>query len=419
MTNHNISVELKDDKGLVQGFCSSKFESVLDTFVENFERRDEVGACAAVTHEGETVVDLWGGRFSEVGDVPWTSDTLAMVYSASKGVTALIANVLIDRGLLDPCQLIADIWPEYAVNGKEKTTVRMMLDHTAGVPVLRETVKVDGFYDWDYMCDLLAKQAPYWEPGTQQGYHGVTSGWAVGELIRRVTGKSVGANIQEILSQPLGLDLWCGLPEEYEPRVSALIKPTVTGHEKLDEVFVMAQTDPESIPGNFINNSGGWMDDGGADTRESHAAEIPSVNCVTNARGLAGAYRPFSLGGSYDGHSFVSADTLVGMEQISAATACDQTLRLRTAWSLGFSKRVDNRKSSDDPCPLVLGPRAFGHVGSGGSIGFAEPEEGMSFGYVMNKMGMTMSLNDRGQSLVDAVYKTLDYRSNSSGTWTK
>lgn len=418
MKNNSISISLKDDKGLVQGHCSDQFHSVLDTFVENFEKRDEVGASVVVTHEGETVVDLWGGRSSEATNEAWARDALSVVFSCTKGITGMIANILIERGLLDPCQPVADIWPEYATNGKEKTTVRMMLDHTAGVPVLRETVKDNGFYDWDYMCDLLASQQPYWEPGSKQGYHGVTYGWTIGELIRRVTGKSVGTNIQEILSKPLGLDLWCGLPEDIIPRVVPLI-PAVQGEhdEDRDEVFRLAEEDPTSIPAQFIFNDGGWLSQQRFDTKESYMCEMPGTNGVSNARGLAGAYRPFALGGSVDGHKFVGADTLVGMEQISAATSRDQTLLVRTAFSLGFAKRVDDRRRSTDRCPLVLGSRAFGHVGAGGSVGFAEPAEGMSFGYNMNKMGATLSLTDRGQSLVDAVYQTLDYRSNAAGYW--
>ena len=153
------------------------------------------------------------------------TDSVSLVFSSTKGIMALVANMLIERGLLDPFQPVAEIWPEFACNGKENATVRMMLDHTVGVPVLRTPVKPDGFYDWDYMCDLVAAEPAFWVPGSMQGYHGVTIAWTAGELIRRVTGKSVGANIQELLSEPLGLDLWCGLPEEIEPRVAPMIPP--------------------------------------------------------------------------------------------------------------------------------------------------------------------------------------------------
>ena len=416
MMNESIFIELTDNNGCVQGYCTDKFRVVLDEFVKNFEARGEVGASIVLTHEGETVVDLWGGRNSQKNQKPWTQDTLSMVFSSTKGIVALVANVLIAQGLLDPFQPVAEIWPEYAVNGKQKTTVRMLLDHTAGVPVLREPVKVDGFCDWEYMCNLLSQQAPYWEPGSKVGYHGMTFGWAVGELIRRITGKSVGTNIQEIISQPLGVDLWCGLPETYDDRVAPMIPPVYSG-QRLDEIFVIAQRDAESIPGKFLRNDGGWMTNRRYASRLSRASEVPAGSCVTNARGLAGAYRPFALGGVFQGYKLVCPETLRGMGDISSATSCDQTMRIRTAWSLGFVKRVDNSQRSSDAMQFGIGCGAFGHMGAGGSFGFADPREGLSFGYTMNNMGMTLTLTDRGQSLVDASYQSLGYSRKVSGWW--
>ena len=424
MENNSVSIDLGDEKGRVEGICSDRFQPVLDAFVKNFQEQGEVGASVALTHEGETVVDLWGGVVSEDTRQPWQSDTISLVFSATKGVTALIANVLIDRGLLDPWQPVAEIWPEFATNGKEKATVRMMLDHTVGVPAVREKIKPGGYLDWDYMCDLLARQEPFWEPGSRQGYHGVTFAWTAGELIRRATGKSVGANIQEILSVPLGLDLWCGLPEEFEPRVALMIPVPFT--VQATPMMLMAEEDPQSIPGLFLSNDGGWTNGFQldpktgrmpADSRASHAAEIPSANGITNARGLAGAYLPFALGGSVNGRKFVGAETLIGMEEISAATNLDATQLGRGAYSLGFMKRMDGRKSqSDQMVGLHVGRRAFGHLGAGGSHGFADPEAGISFGYTMNKMGKSTP-SDCLRTLVNAVYPSLGYKADQSGYW--
>ena len=423
----SVSIDLDDGRGRIEGYCASRFQPVLDVFVENFRQRDEIGASACVTFEGETVLDVWGGLAEPATRSSWTEDTVSLVFSSTKGIMALVANMLIDRGLLDPFQPVAEIWPEFACNGKETATVRMMLDHSVGVPALRTPVKPDGYYDWDYMCDLVAAEPAFWVPGSMQGYHGVTIAWTAGELIRRVTGKSVGANIQELLSEPLGLDLWCGLPEEIEPRIAPMILHVPTEDEVPGAMFQTAMEDPDSIPGLFLPNDGGWMsgltvanDSNRAkvDERASHAAEIPAANGITNARGLAGAYRPFALGGSADGRKFVGPDTLVGMEEISGRSNFNQPFLTGAAWSLGFMKSMDNRRQPfAGPDSLIIGRRAFGHAGAGGSIGFADAEAGMSFGYTMNKMGGTLALTDRCQLLVDAAYRAAGFRSDAPGCW--
>ena len=412
-------------QGSVEGFCAPRFEAVRDAFVRNFEERGEVGASVAVTCEGETVVDLWGGVLSLETMQPWTRDTVSLIFSSSKGILALVANVLIDRGLLDPWQPIAEVWPEFAANGKEKASVRMALNHSLGLPVIRETVKPGGFYDWDYMCDLIARQKPFWQPGNKVGYHALTLGWIVGELIRRTSGKSVGANIREILSRPLGLDLWCGLPEDIEPRVARMI-PSPVGDD-FGAIYQKAAADPESISALALDNDGGWLNrlaidpETGclpADSRASHAAEIPAANNIANARALAGAYRPFALGGGADGLTFVGPSTLLGMEEISSATDIDQTTQGKSAWTLGFNKGRDKRLRRSDPLKgAIIGRRGFGHTGAGGSFGFADPGAAVSFGYTINKMSASGDLDERGVSLIDALYESLGYQNKDALCW--
>lgn len=421
---NDVSITLETG-GVIAGRCDARFEPVLDAFVANFKHRREVGASVCITCEGETVVNLWGGSVALESETPWSQDTVSLIFSATKGIVALVANVLIDRGLLDPQQPVADIWPEFATNGKETATVRMMLDHSVGVPVLRTPVKPGGLYDWDYMCRLIAEHDAIWEPGTRVGYHALTYGYCVGELIRRVTSKSVGENVQEILAWPLGLDVWIGLPESVEQRVSRMI-PAPVG-EAFGEIHKQSALDKQSISYLALHNDGGWLNglhpdpETGflpADSREAHAAEIPGAGGLANASGLAGAYRPFAIGGTYEGRHFASAETLLGMEEISAATNRDAVNQRRTAWSLGFLKPRDNRvRRSDAPLGLIVGRRAFGHTGAGGSCGFADPESGLSFGYTMNRMDETGDFNIRGQSLVDAAYRALGYRDFQSGHW--
>jgi len=424
-----VFVDLGENLGSLNGTCASGFEPVLDQFIENFRSRGEIGASACITFEGETVLDVWGGLAKPTDLSQWENATVAMAFSCTKGVVAMVANILIDRGLLDPYQPVAEIWPEFACKGKETATVRMMLDHTVGVPALRAQIKPDGYYDWNYMCDLIAAEEAFWIPGSMQGYHATTWGWNVGELIRRVTGRTVGANIQELLSEPMGLDLWCGLPEEIEPRVAPVIRHIPDDNAPLSPMVQAAMDNPDSPAGLLVFNDGGWQSgitpgtDGllsKVDERASHAAEIPGGNAIMNARGLAGAYRPFALGGSYQGKKYVGSDTLVGMEEVSSASNYNMLTQGRGCFTLGFMKGSDNRRQrSGRTDSILLGRRAFGHPGAGGSMGFADPEAGMSFGYIMNQMGGTMALNDRGNSLIEAAYLAAGFKSNSSGFWVK
>lgn len=402
-----IAIDL-GEKGKIAGFVEPGFEACVDQFVANFNEDEELGASFCVRHEGETKVDLWGGIADPAAKTPWEEDTVSIVFSSTKGIMALTAHMLIEQGKLDPDQPVAEIWPEFAVNGKEQTTVRMMLNHTVGVPVFRDPVAEGLFYDWDKVCAQLAAQAPYWEPGSNQGYHAVTFAWTVGELIRRVTGKTPGTIIKELLAQPLGLDLHCGTPAEVEPRIAPMqtAKLDAVDPENLSPFIAKALSDAESVPHKFLFNDGGFA--AGVNTREAHAAEIPSANGITNARGLAGAYTPFAMGGSFNGKTFVSDKVLRGMTQVSAATGRDETLYMPTRFSMGFMKSMDNRNNRFGMTDsAIMGVRAFGHVGAGGSIGMADPRHGLAVGYTMNQMGAGLMLNNRGQSLLNTAYDAI------------
>ncbi len=406
------------DKNSIEGFCDPKFQAVADAFAENFASRDELGASICLSVGGKTMVDLWGGFADETRSKPWTRDTISVVFSCTKGATAICAHVLKSRGLLDYDALVSRYWPEYAQAGKEATTVRMMLDHSAGVPVLREPLRKDGIYDWNYMTGLLENQAPFWQPGMRNGYHGLTFGWTVGEIVRRVSGKSLGTFFQDEIAKPLGLDFWIGLPEEQEHRVAPMIGNVWPKDVKLPAFLKDVITDKTSIPALFLLNAGGFLP-GGANTRAGHAAELGAANGITNARGLAGMYQPLAN----DDGRLVDSDTLAEMGRVSMATHDDATLRVPTRFALGFMKSMDNRKRSDGAAimpgidSVLLSDAAFGHVGAGGSIGFADPDCGLSFGYSMNRMGAGILLNPRGQALVDAAYRCLGYRDNKSGVW--
>ncbi len=392
--------ELKIDvpTGVVQGEYDERFQSVVDQFVRNYHENDEVGASLCVSHEGETVIDVWGGSVDRELTAPWEADTISIVMSCTKGAVALCAHVLASQGLLDIEAPVSEYWPEFATNGKERATVRMMLDHSVGVPAIRGELAPDFMIHWDQVVERIAAEAPFWEPGTRNGYHLINFGWTVGELVRRVSGKSLGAFFQDAIARPLGLDFWIGLPEEHEPRVSDLISspppaPSPDGH--VSNFMRVIMSEPESATRVAMANLLSQKTTG----RDWHAAEIGGGGGITNARGLAGMYTPLALGGG----GVIDHATLERARRCSVATNLDATLQIATRFSLGFMLSMDNRDKHDKDS-VIIGDQAFGHVGMGGSIGFADPSIGLALGYSMNRMGPGILLNERGQSLVDATY---------------
>jgi CubicO group peptidase (beta-lactamase class C family) len=405
----------------IGGTVKPGFERVAEAFQKNFDANGETGASVCLNVGGETVVDLWGGIADPKASTPWKQDTVSIVFSCTKGATALCAHILASRGKLDLDAPVTELWPEFGQHGKERVTTRMMLDHSAGVPALRAKVKDDGPYDWTYMTGRLAHEEPFWEPGTRNGYHGFTFGWTVGEIVRRASGKSLGAFFQDEVARPLGLDFWIGLPEAIEPRVAPIIPFVYKAADAKTPFMIDLGSKPQSIASLFFFNTGAWRS-GGANSRAGHAAEIGAANGITNARGLAGMYAPLANGGG----KLVDGKTLARMGEVSMATHDDATLRIPTRFALGFMKSMDNRRRSlaatlfgEDCDSVILGSAAFGHVGAGGSLGFADPAAGLSFGYTMNRMGPGLLMNGRGQPLVDAAYLSLGYKNKDGGVWVR
>src|SRR6266704_3604077 len=376
----------------VQGTADPRFAAVREEFDRNFAERDEVGASVCVTVDGKTVVDLWGGIANPGTKAPWNEDTVAVVWSCTKGATALCAHMLAARGVIDLDAPVARYWPEFAKGGKDRVTVRMLLNHQAGLAALREPIPENGLCDRDAVVEALAAMEPLWEPGTRNGYH-------------------------TQVAEPLGLDFWIGLPEEHETRVALNISPDPPAPgQPLPEFYTAAMTDPTSIPGMVVWNSGGILLPGAVNTRQVHAAEIPSANGIANARGLAGMYRPLALGGEFDGVRLVPEDAIPAMGAVSAAVAKDAVMLVPTRWATGFLKGSDNHHlAPGQNDSVIMSEEAFGHLGNGGSLGFADPQARLSFGYVMNRLGGGVGLEKRGQALVDAVYRALGYRRAASG----
>jgi len=408
-----MSVSIETKAGKVEGVCDAKFTGVLDAFVANFEARGEVGASCAINVEGRPLVDLWGGRKAPRGD-PWDRDTISIIFSSTKGAMALCAHMLADRGQLDLDALVTKYWPEFGQNGKESATVSMLLDHSVGLPHVRAVPKPGAFNDYDHMVEIIAKEAPFWVPGTRNGYHAITMSWTVGEIVHRAAKKRMGRFFADEIAKALDLDFWIGLPEAQEHRVAPMIAAVPTPEAAQSRIFKKAMSDFNSPSHFFLRDFAAFE----PNTREGRAAEIGAGNGVTNARGLAGLYAPLANGGTLNGVRMVGKDALARMSRVAMATHEDAMLLIPTRFALGYMKTMDNRAlGGSDSASCLLTEAAFGHVGAGGSIGFADPECRMSFGYTMNQMGLGLLLNDRGQSLVDEAYKALGYRSNAGGAW--
>ncbi len=400
----------------VEGTCDAKFAELREEFERNFAERGEVGASVCLSVGGETMVDLWGGQADPTHDQAWEEDTVSIVFSCSKAATALCAHILIDRGELKLAAPVSDYWPEFAQKGKEGTTVQMMLNHESAVPAFRDPIKPGGYLDWDYMVKRIEEEEAHWVPGTSSGYHMVSFGWTVGELVRRVSGKSLGSFFRDELAGPLGADFWLGVPVDFAHPVAPIIPFQPSPDMEMTAFTQKLLTDPQSIQALSFLNSGGWdMND-----PKGHKAEIGGAGGISNARGQVAMYTPLANGGEHKGVRIVSEERIAHMERCSVATSVNMTLLCGTRFASGFMKSMDNRAyPGGKQMTALIGERAFGHVGAGGSIGFADPECNLAFSYTMNRMGQGLLLNDRGQSLIDAAYRALGYRSNESGAWVR
>jgi len=402
--------------GTVSGWYSPGFKKVRDEFVRNFTERGEVGASVCVMLGGFKLVDLWGGVADPATSTPWQQDTLVHVWSCTKGVTALCAHILASRGQLDLDAPVVQYWPEFGQNGKQNVTVEMLMSHKAGVPAIRQPLPAGALYDWDFMVETLAAEAPFWEPGTRHGYHALTFGFLVGELVRRISGKSLGDFVRDEITGPLNLDLWMGLPASEDYRVAPSIPAEPPSAPPFPNWLIQALTDPTSVPALVFFNAGGYLNPGEADTRAAREAVIGATGAITNARGLCRLYSELARPRLPGRPGLVNDASLVRMSRtISAGN--DVFGSIPSRFACGYIKSMDNRRGTPaNQDSGLLSEDAFGHSGFGGSIAFADPRAALSFGYAMNRQGPGTLLNPRGQSLVDATYKSLGY-TLTGGSW--
>ena len=376
----------------IHGACDARFAPVREAFAANFRTQDEVGAAVAVSLDGELVLDLWAGHTDTARTQPWRRDTLVNVYSTTKGVTALAAHRLVDEGKLDLDAPVAKYWPEFAQAGKGALPVRWLLSHRAGLPAVRKLLPNESLYDWDAMAAALAAETPWWTPDSAHGYHAVTFGWLVGEVVRRIAGKSLGAYVRDVFAKPLGLDFHIGLAEPEHARVAHILQPAVpdtTGEGA--QLFMRALAEPEGVTSRaFMNPPSMSL---GPNVPAWRSAEIPGANGHGTARALATLYGRVALG---DG-SVISGEGIARC-RTEQSRGDDLVLGVPTRFGLGFMLRQDSHTGG-----CCLGAGAFGHPGAGGSLAFADPEARLGFGYVMNRMGPRILLDDRAIALVEAL----------------
>ena len=408
----------------VGGTHHDDFTEVAAEFERNFAERGEVGASVVVMVDGERVVDHWGGATQTPRDgveaPAWQADTLVTVFSCTKAATAACLHLLADRGEVDLDAPLADVWPELraanvptqaptAADGR--ASIRMALDHSLGLPAIRQPMGKHDCIDWDAMVGALEATEPWWVPGEENGYHMLTFGWTVGEIVRRVSGMSLGTFFRTQIAEPLGADFHIGLDRAEHHRMAKISawRPEPGWTSSFTEAIV---ADRDGIQAKALLNGGGFN----ANDPEVWQAEIGAAGGTASARGLATFYRPFAA----DDSSLLSPAAIERLSSLATVSEIDRTLLIPTRFGLGYMLSMDNRDRPDGMRDsAILGRRAFGHAGAGGSIGFADPECGLSFAYVMNKQGPGVLINERGQSLVDATYRALGYAETGAGSWTR
>jgi CubicO group peptidase (beta-lactamase class C family) len=369
-----------------KGFTHDKFAPVRTAFESNFASGADIGASFCATLEGETVVDLWGGHADAAATQPWEKDTIVNVYSTTKTMTALTALLLADRGELDFDAPVARYWPEFAANGKAAVKVSHLMSHSAGLSGWKEPITKDDLYDWEKVTALLAAQAPFWEPGTAPGYHAITQGYLVGEVVRRIARRSLGTVFREEIAEPLGADFHIGLPASEDHRVAELIPPAQT----------MADAAETDLQKNMALNPG--IDVAETRTRAWRGAEIPAAGGTGNARSIANIHVLLANGGTANGKRILSE---AGCRKVlePQIEGTDLILGQPVRYGMGFGL-----PGGMVPLPH---PNTIFWGGYGGSLTIIDMDARTSFGYAMNKMAGTTTGDMRAFGLVMAVWAAL------------
>jgi CubicO group peptidase (beta-lactamase class C family) len=386
----------------VQGLCEPGFERVREALAETLASGSEVGAAVAVYVDKRAVIDLWAGHADAARTRPWTRDTIVNLFSVGKAVGAICALRLVEAGLLDLDAPVASYWPEFAQEGKGGIKVRHLLTHQAALPAVARRLPPGAWSRWDVMTEALAAQAPWWEPGQGHGYHVNTQGFLIGEIVRRITGNTLGAYLRGSLAGPAGIDFFIGFGPELDGRCAELLPQPASAEG--EELRRQLSVDPGSLSGlplmrvNAYRNPPEISGTGVANTRQWRAAEVPSTNGHGNARAVARLYSALAGDGMLDSVRVLRPETVARAadEQVYGE---DIVLQRPTRFGLGFQLTMAER-------PLGPNPRAFGHFGAGGSLGFADPDARLAFAYAMNQ-GRSGWQHKHVRRLIDLVYAAL------------
>lgn len=380
---------------VVGGTCDKAFDAVRDAFSAGFADGLELGASLSISVDGRNVVDLWGGHLDEDRARPWERDSLVCVFSCTKGAVAIATMWAVERGLVDLDAPVAFYWPEFAAAGKEELLVRWLLTHEAGLPAVASRMPHGSLSDWEAMTSALAGQEPWWEPGTAHGYHGVTFGHLIGEVLRRATGRTCGALIRDELAAPLGIELWMPLPAQHDERTADLI--VAMSHEG---TFFDRWDLKSSLGPRAFGNPPDANDPSHCVTEAWRRAEIPAANMHSNARGLDRLYSVLACGGSLPELALASPELVEEFGRCHVV-GDDKVMELPTAFGLGFEHTIPE-------WPFGPGARTYGHNGSGGSLGLVDPDAGVSLGYTMNRLWWGPDRSDpRWSPIFDALYAAL------------
>ena len=379
------------------GTYDPAFEPVAQAFLENYRVEDELGSACAVMVDGRPVVDVWGGWRDAARRQAWERDTIVCMMSVAKGVTAIAFNMLLDRGLVELDAPVARYWPEFAQNGKDGVLIRHLLDHTAGIPVLTTNQLWPGaMYDREAIVGALAAQAPLWPPGTVAAYHVHHQGFLLGEVMRRVTGRTVGPFVREEIAGPLGADYQIGGMSSADQARCATVYPNMGAR-----LFAAKDSEaPETLRALAFRQN---PDEPWFDTLNSEAfrtAEIASGAGHGNARGVARIYAALSVGGTLDGVRLMSPASIQTM-------ITEQHNQLERLQDRPYHQALGVLLNTPEAVYMGPNPRAFGHHGIGGSIGFADPDAGVAFSYAVNKMHAVGDNGPRARRLIDALYACL------------
>ncbi len=387
-------------------------------FHENFEKFGELGAAVSIWQKGKPVLDLYGGFCDVRHEKPWTADTLVLIWSATKGIgSACVLHVLQEHRVSIDTR-VAKFWPEFAQSGKERITLSQLLSHQAGLCALDQRVDI---LDYNAVIQALEVQKPLWPPGTAHGYHARTFGFLLDELVRRIAGKTLSQYWHEVFAQPLNLDLWIGLPEEQNSRV-ATVYAAKSGKPPEPKQFYVDLVTPGTLARKTFTSPYGLQSVSGMNTPAMRAQPIVSFGGIGSALAIAKFYSMLANGGKIDGQTFFSAETITWMTT-TLADGMDRVFQIPTAFSAGFMKdsakaqgaavssppnqkkgRIGNRPSLVPRRMFGTSSNAFGHPGAGGSHAFADPENRISFAYVMNQMEQSLLPNEKSLRLVDAIY---------------